>query len=174
MPFTADKQKIKFSVSVTPMVEVQAVAGKHQDMTVIHEDVRSTIGGSGTIVGPDDDLSVNSGTGAGQWQDGTYTKLDSAGSGGATVTGLDGGCEIVVIKHMGLLSDGTTSAAADTLRVRGGAGMGGSNNTNGIISELQNGESMMFVRPGNIGDLKLETGNSTNHVQVQLFMAISI
>ena len=165
MGFTADRIKTSFSVSVTPKTEVKAVAGKHNDLTVLHEDVRTTLGGSGVIVGDDDDLTINSGTGAGQWQDGVYTKLDSAASG--SFIGVDIQTECVFIKHMGLLSDGTACSDADTLKLMSGADFAMSNDTDACISELHPGEAIVLVRPGNMMKINLVTGNSTNHVQVQ-------
>ena len=169
MPFTVDKQKINFSVSVTPTVEVQGVAGKHKDMTVLHEDIRASLGGSGTIVGHDDDLVVNSGTSAGQWEDGTYTKVDSAGSAGTDVL-IDDNTECVFIKHMGLLSDGTACDDADTLQIMAGADFSAANDTSIALAELKKGEAIVLPRPGNMVRLYFKTGNSTNHVQVQFLI----
>lgn len=47
----ADKNTPTFAVSVTPKVSVDAEAGVFQAMDVLHEDVRKTLGGGGTVTG---------------------------------------------------------------------------------------------------------------------------
>ena len=49
----ANTMKISYAVSATPKVELDKSEGLYQAMTVIHEDVRTSVGGGGEITSDD-------------------------------------------------------------------------------------------------------------------------
>ena len=57
----AKKMQTSFSVSVTPRVLLDAVPGEHLDLVVLHEDIRTSLGGGGDVIGEAADLTVNTG-----------------------------------------------------------------------------------------------------------------
>jgi|TARA_Y100000310_G_C20142143_1_gene560743 hypothetical protein len=163
----ANNNNPSFAVSVTPKVTMDTVAGTHQALDVIHEDIRRSLGGSGSVLATGGDVTVEGGTG-GSWADGTYTQLTNSSNAGAIV--CDASSDLVFIKHLGtLVSDGTASAAADTVQVKVGAAFGGNNNTDGIIAELKNGEAIVLPRPGANCTLNLASGSSHVNVEVAVF-----
>tara|TARA_Y100000310_G_C20306771_1_gene634323 strand:- start:13 stop:468 length:456 start_codon:yes stop_codon:yes gene_type:complete len=141
--------KITYSVSATPKVTVAGVNNEHQAITVIHENVRTSIGGSGEITS--DDITVN-----GAWVDGTNTPVSS----NSGTLGISAATDMLIIKHLSVLaSDGTTaSAAADTLLVQATGAL--------TIAELKNGEAIVLPRPAT--NILLATGNGSNHVNVEV------
>jgi hypothetical protein len=160
----ADKNQPSFAVSVTPKVSVDAEAGVFQAMTVIHEDVRKSLGGSGTVDGTG--VEALGGTG-GSWANGTYTQLTNSSNAGAIANDADS--DLVFIKHLGtLVADGTASNNATTsLLIK---------HDTDVIAELLNGEAIVLPRCGASSALILATGNgaggtSSNHVNVEVFVA---
>ena len=160
----ADKNTPTFAVSVTPKVSVDAEAGVFQAMDVIHEDVRKTLGGSGTVTGTG--VEALGGTG-GSWAGGTYTQLTNSSNAGAIANDADS--DLVFIKHLGtLVADGTAANDSTTsLLIK---------HDTDVIAELLSGEAMAFPRPGANSALILATGDgsggtSSNHVNVEVFVA---
>jgi hypothetical protein len=160
----ADKNQPSFAVSGTPKVSVDAEAGVFQAMTVIHEDVRKSLGGSGTVDGTG--VEALGGTG-GSWANGTYTQLTNSSNAGAIANDADS--DLVFIKHLGtLVADGTASNNATTsLLIK---------HDTDVIAELLNGEAIVLPRCGASSALILATGNgaggtSSNHVNVEVFVA---
>jgi hypothetical protein len=142
----ADKNTPSFAVSVTPKVSVDAEAGVFQAMTVIHEDVRKSLGGSGTVDGTG--IEALGGTG-GSWANGTYTQLTNSSNAGAIANDAD--------------SDNTTTS----LLIK---------HDTDVIAELLNGEAIVLPRCGASSALILATGDgaggtSSNHVNVEVFIA---
>ena len=129
------KQKVRFSVSVTPVVELDKEDDKHAPMSVLHEQIRKSVGGGGVI-------ETSSLVVGGTFVDGNSTPVTS----NATSISVDGNEEIIFIKHTGFLIDGTTKAAdSDTLIIKVTLGTA-------LIAELLPGEGMVFPRPGGNGD----------------------
>ena len=160
----ADKNTPSFAVSVTPKVSVDAEAGVFQAMTVIHEDVRKSLGGSGTVDGTG--VEALGGTG-GSWANGTYTQLTNSSNAGAIANDADS--DLVFIKHLGtLVADGTASDNTTTsLLIK---------HDTDVIAELLNGEAIVLPRCGAASALVLATGDgaggtSSNHVNVEVFVA---
>ena len=160
----ADYNNPDFAVSVTPKVSVDKEEGVFQAMTVIHEDVRKSLGGSGTVTGTG--IEALGGTG-GSWANGTYTQLTNSSNAGAIANDADS--DLVFIKHLGtLVSDGTVSDNATTsLLIK---------HSSNVIAELLNGEAIVLPRCGASSALVLATGNgsggtSVNHVNVEVFVA---
>ena len=146
--------KISFAVSATPKVDLDKSEGFYQAQTVIHEDVRTSVGGSGEITSTDAALTVTGG-----WVNGVNTPVASATS--PVSLSVDTSSDLVCIKHLGVLaSDGTTaSAAADTLLIQTTSGTH-------IIAELKNNEAIVLPRPR--VDISIKTGNASNHVNAQI------
>tara|TARA_Y100001938_G_scaffold142771_1_gene214556 strand:- start:4890 stop:5381 length:492 start_codon:yes stop_codon:yes gene_type:complete len=160
----ANKNTPTFSVSVTPKVSLDESAGVHQAMDVIHEDVRKTLGGSGTVTGTG--IEALGGTG-GSWANGTYTQLTNSSNAGAIANDADS--DLVFIKHLGtLVADGSASDNSTTsLLIK---------HDTDVIAELLNGEAIVLPRPGASSALILATGDgsggtSSNHVNVEVFVA---
>ena len=144
-----------FAVSLTPRVKVEETDNQTGEHFVMHEAVGQTLGGSGSYVGDDIVVSNNGGSSTSGWDEGTGTSVTSNGS---SIT-QDTNTGVTFIKHLGtLVSDGTSSASADTVQVKLGST---------ILSELKNGEAILFVRPGASSSLTLASGTS-NHVNVQV------
>ena len=142
--------KISFAVSATPKVALDKSEGFYQAQTVIHEDVRTSVGGSGEVTS--DDLSVTN------WADGVNTVIDSATS--PVSLGVSATTDIVIIKHTGILAaTSLASATADTVKVQTTSG-------SYVIAELVNNEAIVLPRPAT--DLSIVTGNSSNHIEVQV------
>ena len=151
----ANVNKTSFAVSVTPKIKMDAVDGVNQEMEVINENIRKSLGGSGEITSNDDDI-------AGGWANGVNTAVTSNGS----LLAFDTDTDLVYIKHTGFLFGTTTaSEAADTLKIAiDGSETSGVTGDSVIIAELANGEAIVIPRPGIAGGYILVTGNSTNHV----------
>lgn len=160
----ANKNTPTFSVSVTPKVSLDEINGTQQAMDVIHENVRRTLGGSGTVTGTG--VEALGGTG-GSWANGTYTQLTNSSNAGAIANDADS--DLVFIKHLGtLVADGSASDNSTTsLLIK---------HDTDVIAELLNGEAIVLPRPGASSALILATGDgsggtSSNHVNVEVFVA---
>ena len=149
-----DTMKISFSVSATPKVELINEDGKYQAMTVIHENVRTSVGGAGEITSGDTNLTVNA-----AWNDGSNTPLASDDTG--VDLGVSAATDLLCIRHLGVLaSDGTTASESDdTLLIQTKVG-------DYVIAELSNDEAIILPRPQ--VDLAIKTGKSPNHVNAQI------
>ena len=160
----ADYNNPDFAVYVKPKVSVDKEEGVFQAMTVIHEDVRKSLGGSGTVTGVG--IEALGGTG-GSWANGAYTQLTNSSNAGAIANDADS--DLVFIKHLGtLVADGTTSDNSTTsLLIK---------HDTDVIAELLNGEAIVLPRCGASSALILATGDgaggtSSNHVNVEVFVA---
>ncbi len=153
--------KTSYAVSVTPKVTIDASAGEHLQFTVMHEDIRTSIGGSGDVSSTTNDLTINSA----QWANGVHTYqtsnalvIDCAGS--------STNADMVVIKHSGFLYDAaqtsnkssTASASTDLVHVQDNA-------TSNQIATIGNNEAIVIPRPTR--DLKLVSATA-NHVAVEV------
>jgi len=139
---------ISFAVSATPRVALAANDGFYQGSTVIHENVRTSLGGSGEITAGD--LTVNTSTGG--WTDGVNDAVTS--NNGLSTT--DASTDMLVIKHTGNLVGTTTAAAAtDTVLVK---------SASNVIAELKSGEAIVLPRPQS--DIDIASGD--NHVDVEI------
>jgi len=151
----ANTNKTSFAVSVTPKILMDAADGVNQEIEVINENVRRSLGGSGEITSNSGDTTI-----AGGWADGVNTAVTSNGS----ILSFDTNTDLVYIKHTGYLF-GTTnaSAAADTLKVAiDGSATSGVSGDGVILAELVNGEAIAFPRLGITGAFILISGD--NHV----------
>ena len=136
---------ISFAVSATPKVALAANDGFYQGSTVIHENVRTSVGGAGEITAGD--LTANS-----AWVNGVNTAVTS--NNGLSTT--DASTDMLVIKHTGFLFGTTTAAAAtDTVLVK---------SASNVIAELKGGEAIVLPRPQS--DIDIASGD--NHVDVEI------
>ena len=159
----ANTNKISFAVSVTPKILMEAADGVNQEMEVINENVRRSVGGSGEITSNTGDTTV-----VGGWANGVNTAVTSNG----TEYAVDADTDMVFIKHTGLLFGTTTaSAAADTLKVTiHGDDTTGVSGDAVVIAELANGEAFLLPRPAFGITWKLVTGNGSNHVGAEVLI----
>ena len=148
----ADKFKPRFAVSVTPAVELGETDNKYAAHTVLHEEIRASIGGGGTITSiEDDDLAVDG------YDGGNPTYVTS----NASTETLDGNVELVFIKHTGhLFSNSSTlgvkCADADSVDIKVAGPI--------TIANLKAGEAMVLPRPAISGDITL--ASTSGHVAV--------
>lgn len=156
----ADQQKPRFSVSVTPVVELGKEDNHNAPMTVLHEQIRKTLSGGGTVEINENDLNVST-----TYVDGAASSLVSSNG---SLIALDGDEDLVFIKHTGFLTGTTNKCAdADTLKVNidvsASSALSGTDTT---IAELKSGEAIVLPRPS--GDLDLAFASGTgNHVDVE-------
>jgi hypothetical protein len=150
----ADKFKPRFSVSVTPVVELGETDNKYAAHSVLHEEIRSSVGGSGTIdTIEDDDLDVVG------YEGGTPSYVTS----NASTAAIDANTELVYIKHTGHLFSsasvlGVKCADADTVDIKVAGPI--------TIANLKAGEAMVLPRPVIAGNITL--GSGSGHVAVQV------
>tara|TARA_R110002020_G_scaffold259415_1_gene473320 strand:+ start:2231 stop:2740 length:510 start_codon:yes stop_codon:yes gene_type:complete len=162
----ANLNKPTFAVSVTPAVLVQETDDAVPEHTVIHESVRKSLSGNGTVTGDDSiiDDTNNNGSTNNSWQEGVNTAVTSNGS----IIAFDTSTDLIYIKHTGLLFGSTASAAADTVKIAiDGSATSGVSGDGVIIAELANEEAMVLPRPGIAGAYIFVTGNGSNHVGVE-------
>jgi hypothetical protein len=156
----ATRHKTSFAVSVTSKKSLDNTDGLYQAQTVINEHVRKSVGGSGEITGPEDNVTISGG-----WADGTNTPVTSNGSLLTVTTTTD----MLWIKHTGLLF-GTTTACADgdTVNIKIDASATGdvSGSDSVILANLVKGEGMLFPRPGSSWGLIL--ASVASHVGVEI------
>ena len=157
----ASTNKISFAVSVTPKVLIDEVDNTNASVEVIHESIRKSVGGNGEITANSGDVTV-----AGGWDEGVNTAVTSNGTEFAVTTGTD----IIFFKHTGFLfGTSTASEAADTVKVTiHGDDTTGVSGDVVLIAEIANGEAFFLPRPPYAVTWKLVTGNSTNHVGVEV------
>jgi len=161
----ANTNKVSFAVSVTPKILMDLANGINQEMEVINENVRRTVGGSGEITSNSGDATI-----AGGWADGVNTAVTSDG----TTLAADVDTDLIFIKHTGFLFGTTTaSEAADSVRVcLDGSATANLTGDNVAIATLTNGEAIALPRPGELSATNtlgyvLVTGNGSNHVGVE-------
>ena len=160
----ANTNKISFAVSVTPKILMDEANGVNQEIEVINENVRKTVGGSGEITANSGDTTV-----VGGWADGVNTAVTSSGTEYAVTTATD----MVFFKHTGLLFGTTTAAAAaDTVKVT----IHGDDTTNVtgdgvLIAEILSGEAFLLPRPASGITWKLLSGDNAFGVEVLILSA---
>jgi hypothetical protein len=152
----ANANKTSFATSVTPMVSLDNSDGLYQAQTVINENVRKSVGGSGEITGSGVTVS-------GGWADGVNTPVTSNGSLLAVTTSTD----MLWIKHTGLLF-GTTNACADadTVNISIDTSASPCTGSDYVLCNLVKGEGMLFPRPGSSWGLVL--ASVASHVGVEI------
>jgi hypothetical protein len=153
----ANANKTSFATSVTPKVALDNSDGLYQAQTVINEHVRTSVGGSGEIIGSGVTVS-------GGWADGVNTPVTSNASVLAVTTSTD----MLWIKHTGLLFGTTTACAdADTVNIKVDASATGDvSDDTVILANLAKGEGMLFPRPGSSWGLVL--ASVASHVGVEI------
>ena len=110
--------EIRWSVSVTPEVTQPLEAGGHTEFTTIHEDIRRTLGGSGTITWDETIQDSN-------WAGGVHTEeLAEATSGNGIATAA---CDMLFVKHSGFQEVAHTNVSTDRLDIRDNADPGAGN-----------------------------------------------
>ena len=141
--------KISWAVSCTVKSKMDLVDGVNQAMEVIHENVRSSLGGRGEITG--DDTTV-----AG-YADGVASTVTSNGG---TVPTHDAQTNFIFIKNLGtLVSDGSAAAITDLVLVK---------HDGDTIAKLAPGGAFMLPRPE---EAILTLGTSTsNHCDVAVLV----
>ena len=103
----ANVNKTAYSVSCTVKSQMDLLDGVNQAMDVIHENVRSSLGGSGQITGNDNTVAG--------FANGAATTVSSNGG---TVPTHDAQTDLIFIKNAGTLVAGGAAAAADTVLVK--------------------------------------------------------
>jgi len=142
----ANVNKTSWAVSCTPKSSMDLVDGVNQAMEVIHENVRTSLGGSGEITG--DDTTV-----AG-YANGTATAVTSSGG---TVPTHDSATDLIFIKNAGVLFGTSTAAATtDTVLVK---------HDGDVIATLQPGAALVLPQPTG-AVLTLGSGANAGDVEV--------
>ena len=100
---------IRWSVSVTPEVTQPVEAGGHTEFTTLHEDIRRTLGGSGSITWAE---TINDGT----WAGGVQTEELAAATSGNGIT--TAACDMLFVKHSGFQEVAHTTISTDRLDIR--------------------------------------------------------
>mgnify|MGYP003131579778 CR=1 FL=1 len=142
----ANKQRPRWSVSLTPIVELDAVADTHGPLTVLHEEIRQSIGGSGVIADINDtDLEAG-----GTWTNGSTTSVTSNN---LDIT-VGSGVEVLYIKNTGKkVSDNSAADSTYWVTVQ---------KNSVALFILAPGEAIVIPRPA--ADTWNVDSNSTNHV----------
>ena len=146
----ANVNKTAWAVSCTVKSQMDLADGVNQAMDVIHENVRSSLGGSGEITG--DDTTV-----AG-FANGTASTVTSNGG---TVPTHDGNTDLIFIKNAGtLVSDSSVASASHTVLVR---------HDTDTIATLAPGGALVLPQPAG-AVLTLATGSGSNHVNTEVLV----
>ena len=129
---------IRWSVSVTPEVTQPLEAGGHTEFTTLHEDIRRTLGGSGSVTWAE---TIQDST----WAAGVHTEeVAQSTTGNEVVTAA---CDLLFIKHSGF-SDAahTTANTTDLLH------LDSTSNPSGTVTyaKLEAGECIVIPRPAGI------------------------
>ena len=99
---------IRFACSVSPEVTQPEEAGGHQEFTTLHEDIRKTLGGNGSITWAE---TIPDST----WAGGTHTEeLAAVLDSGGLVTAA---CDLLFIKHSGFQDVAHTTVSTDNLTI---------------------------------------------------------
>ena len=137
----ANVNKTAYSVSCTVKSQMDLADGVNQAMDVIHENVRSSLGGSGQITGDDNTVAG--------FANGASTTVSSNGG---TVPTHDAQTDLIFIKNAGTLVAGGAAAAADTVLVK---------HDSDTIATLAPGGALVLPQPA-AAVLTLASGD--NHV----------
>ena len=143
----ANVNKTAWAVSCTVKSQMDLADGVNQAMDVIHENVRSSLGGSGEITG--DDTTV-----AG-YANGTASTVTSNGG---TVPTHDAQTDLIFIKNSGTLVAGGAAAITDTVLVK---------HDTDTIATLAPGGALVLPQPV-AAVLTLASG--ANHVDVEVLV----
>tara|TARA_R100000781_G_scaffold107558_1_gene71824 strand:+ start:1412 stop:1879 length:468 start_codon:yes stop_codon:yes gene_type:complete len=101
----ATRHVVRFRVSATPVVNVDAVDGASLDTSTVHENIRKTLGGSGKV-------AYNGAIDYGGVTDGSPNYLEADGLGVAVG---NGDTEFIYIKHTGYAFSSSTVLGAVNL-----------------------------------------------------------
>ena len=127
----------RWSVSMTPEVTQPEEAGGHQAFTTIHEDIRRTLGGSGSVVWAE--TIQDSG-----WAGGVHTEeLAAATTGNELVTAA---CDMLFVKHSGFQEVAHTTVSTDDLHFDHQTNPSGAT----TYLKLGPGEAIVIPRPAGI------------------------
>ena len=143
----ANVNKTSWAVSCTIKSKMDLADGVNQAMEVIHENVRTSLGGSGEITG--DDTTV-----AG-YANGTASTVTSNGG---TVPTHDAQTDLIFIKNSGTLVAGGAAATTDTVLVK---------HDTDTIATLAPGGALVLPQPA-AAVLTLASG--ANHVDVEVLV----
>ena len=101
--------EIRWNVSVTPEVTQPLEAGGHTEFTTLHEDIRRSLGGSGSITWAE---TIQDST----WAAGVHTEeLANSTSGNGITTAA---CDMLFVKHSGFQEVAHTTVSTDRLDIR--------------------------------------------------------
>ena len=143
----ANVNKTAYAVSCTVKSQMDLADGVNQAMDVIHENVRSSLGGSGEITG--DDTTVAS------YANGAASTVTSNGG---TVPTHDAQTDLIFIKNSGTLVAGGAAATTDTVLVK---------HDSDTIATLAPGGALVLPQPA-AAVLTLASG--VNHVDVEVLV----
>ena len=169
----ATTHKAQFSVSLTPAVSLSESDNNYAEHVVMHESIRQTVGGSGTITdgGTEVNSDITAADSGATWDEGVAVYATSTG----TAIDIEGGVAALMIKHTGFLYDNSTTSNASTTASASGdtcivnMDVSASSTLTGAdtpISVLSNGEAMLLVRPGVGASIVL--GSTSNAVAVEI------
>ena len=126
--------EIRWSVSVTPEVTQPLETGGHMEFTTLHEDIRRTLGGSGTITWAE---TIQDST----WAGGVHTEeLANSTSGNGITTAA---CDMLFVKHSGFQDVAHTTVSADRLDIRDNTNPAAGN----TIISIGVGEAICLPKP---------------------------
>jgi len=126
--------EIRWSVSVTPEVTQPLEAGGHTEFTTLHEDIRRTLGGSGSITWAETIQDSN-------WAAGVHTEeLAEATSGNGITTAA---CDMLFVKHSGFQEVAHTNVSTDRLDIRDNTNPAAGN----TIISIGAGEAICLPKP---------------------------
>ena len=125
---------VRWSVSVTPEVTQPLEAGGHTEFTTLHEDIRRTLGGSGTITWAE---TIQDST----WAGGVHTEeLANSTSGNGITTAA---CDMLFVKHSGFQDVAHTTVSTDRLDIRDNTNPAAGN----TIISIGVGEAICLPKP---------------------------
>ena len=126
--------EIRWSVSVTPEVTQPLETGGHMEFTTLHEDIRRTLGGSGTITWAE---TIQDST----WAGGVHTEeLANSTSGNGITTAA---CDMLFVKHSGFQDVAHTTVSTDRLDIRDNTNPAAGN----TIISIGVGEAICLPKP---------------------------
>ena len=125
---------IRWNVSVSPEVTQPEEAGGHLEFTTLHEDIRRTLGGSGSIAWAETIQDSN-------WAGGVHTEeLAEATSGNGITTAA---CDMLFIKHSGYQDVAHNTVSTDRLDIRDNSNPASGN----TIISIGPGEAICLPKP---------------------------
>ena len=184
----AKYNKVKWSISVTPLVHHEEVDGSKMAMDVINENIRRNLYSSGKVTsynGALDDVFINtkvsdgtngivnagSDEGYNGWEDGNHWHVTSNG----TQLGWDSGVDLIMVKNTGFLYDlssdyqisSTKGTSADLVRfILDVSASGSVSGSDVIVAELGIGEAIVLPRVNTGLAYILQSAN--NHMAVEV------